>query len=52
MASSSETRNRNRQYVRQFNRVVLDYEMFVFEECQQKKIGYLACLNKVRSGKI
>jgi len=37
MNNSVELPQSNSQYVQQFNRAVLDYEMFILEERQQKK---------------
>lgn len=37
MNNSVELSPSNNQYVQQFNRAVLDYEMFLFKERQQKK---------------
>jgi hypothetical protein len=48
MNHSIEISQSNNQYVRQFNRAVLDYEIFILEERQQKKQGQLKTRGKVK----
>jgi len=50
MDNSIKIQKRNSQYVQQFNRAVLDYEMFIFEERQQKKIENIIDQKRVRHG--
>ena len=37
MNNSIETMESNNRYIEKFNRAVLDYELFIVEERQQKK---------------
>jgi hypothetical protein len=51
MNNSVEIQQKNSQYVRQFNRAVLDYEVFIFEERQQRKTATINSQKRIRNVK-